>query len=71
MKKILFVLFAFASFLVTAQQTVISAKYDNIGKFYNGIAIVRLNGKVGAINSDGKEVIKPEWVRKRRDCFCT
>ncbi len=61
MKKILFFLFAFASLVVGAQQTVISAKYDNIGKFYNGIAIVRLNGKVGAINSDGKEVIKPEW----------
>jgi hypothetical protein len=61
MKTILLVFFAFASLTLNAQQTVVSAKYDNIGKFYNGIAIVRLNGKVGAINSDGKEVIKPEW----------
>ncbi len=44
-----------------AQQTEVSGKYDNIGKFYNGIAFVRLNGKVGAINGNGKEVIKPEW----------
>ena len=60
--KHLFLIFTFLiSLHAQAQQTEVSGKYDNIGKFYNGIAFVRLNGKVGAINSNGKEVIKPEW----------
>ncbi|MBL0047215.1 MAG: WG repeat-containing protein [Bacteroidetes bacterium] len=61
MKRIIFLLLSLFSLHIGAQQTEVSGKYDNIGKFYNGIAFVRLNGKVGAINSNGKEVIKPEW----------
>ncbi len=61
MRKILYLLLILLAIQSSAQQTEISGKYDNIGKFNNGIAFVRLNGKVGAINSNGKEVIKPEW----------
>jgi hypothetical protein len=61
MRTILLLFTLFIGLHTNAQQTEVSKKYDNIGKFYNGIAIVRLNGKVGAINSNGKEVIKPEW----------
>jgi hypothetical protein len=60
MKKIIFLLsmgFATTSF----SQTEISGKYDHIGKFYNGVALVKLNGMTGAINSEGKEIIKPVW----------
>jgi len=45
---------------VSAQKAV-SASYDHIGHFFYGIAIVESNGKKGAIDSTGKEVIKPEW----------
>ena len=61
MKHIFILLLTIFSIKVSAQTTEISGKYDNIGKFHNGIAFVRLNGKVGAINSNGKEVIKPEY----------
>lgn len=60
MKKIIFILCALVGLEVSAQKEV-SAQYDNIGKFNNGIAIVELHGKKGAIDSLGKEVIKPEW----------
>jgi len=62
MKKI--IAFLFVAFAVTTQgQTEMSAKYDYIGKFNNGIAFVRTNGLVGVINSEGKEIIKPEWEK--------
>ncbi len=60
MKKII-VLLGLGMALQVNAQTEISSKYDEIGKFHNGIAIVRLHGLEGAINSEGKEVIKPEW----------
>jgi hypothetical protein len=60
MKKIIFFLSLLMSLQVAAQKEV-SAQYDHIGKFCYGIAIVELNGKRGAIDSLGKEVIKPEW----------
>jgi hypothetical protein len=60
MKKILFS--CIVAFTINAHsQTEISSKYDHIGKFNNGIAVVELNGKRGLINSEGKELIKPEW----------
>lgn len=60
MKKL--ILFsAICSVFSLSAQTEISAKYDKIGRFSNGIAIVEMNGKKGAINIDGKEVIKAEW----------
>ncbi len=61
MKQVVLILVILTNLKLAAKQTEISGKYDNIGKFYNGMAFVRLNGKVGAINSNGKEVIKPEW----------
>lgn len=60
MKKIIAIVFMGLAFSGISQ-TEISAKYDHIGKFYNGVAIVKLYGKFGAINSEGKEIIKPEW----------
>ncbi|MDF2449373.1 MAG: repeat protein [Bacteroidota bacterium] len=56
---ILFTLFSFK--VALAQSVEVSAKYDKIGKFEKGVAIVRKNGLVGVINTDGKEVIKPEY----------
>ena len=46
---------------VIAQSTEISGKYDKIGKFQNGLAIVRKGSLYGAINTQGKEVIKPAY----------
>lgn len=60
MKKIIVALCVLISLRSLAQKEV-SAQYDHIGKFFYGIAIVELNGKKGAIDSLGKEVIKPEW----------
>ncbi len=60
MKKIIFSICVLLVFNISAQKQV-SAQYDHIGHFYYGIAIVELNGKKGAIDSTGKEVIKPEW----------
>lgn len=61
MKNILFVACLFVASFSFAQVKEISSKYDKIGKFNHGIAIVELKGKMGAIDTDGKEVIKPEW----------
>lgn len=47
--------------LNSVSQTEISARYDHIGSFRNGYAVVELNGKKGMINTQGKETIKPEW----------
>lgn len=60
MKQIIFILCALIGFNASAQKEV-SAQYNNIGHFFYGIAIVELNGKKGAIDTTGKEVIKPEW----------
>lgn len=60
--KTIILAFALLSFdLVMAQSSEISGKYDKIGKFEKGVAIVRLKDKVGVINSDGKEIVKPEY----------
>ena len=60
MKKFFVYLFiAFA--LNSVSQTEISARYDHIGSFHKGYAVVELNGKKGMINAQGKETIKPEW----------
>lgn len=60
MKKIILIFFVLLGLNASAQKEV-SAQYDHIGKFFYGIAIVEANGKKGAIDSTGKEVIKPEW----------
>ena len=57
-------MFALLSFgTVMAQSAEISGNYDKIGKFDRGIAIVYKNGLVGTINSQGQEVIKPEYEK--------
>lgn len=61
MKNLLIIIMIFATQIINAQSTEISAKYDKIGKFEKGVAIVRKNDMVGVINSDGKEIIKPEY----------
>lgn len=61
MKKISIVIFVLVTQFVFAQSTEISDKYDKIGKFNKGVAFVYKNGLVGAINSEGKEIIKPEY----------
>lgn len=60
MKKIVVTVALFFAFTANAQ-TEISAKYDNIGRFHYGVAIVELGNKKGLINTEGKELIKPEW----------
>ena len=60
MKQIIFILCALIGLNAAAQKEV-SAQYNHIGHFFYGIAIVELNGKRGAIDTTGKEVIKPEW----------
>lgn len=61
MKKILVIITFFAWQIMNAQSIELSAKYDKIGKFEKGVAIVRKNDMVGVINSEGKEIIKPEY----------
>jgi hypothetical protein len=60
MKKIISFLIIVLALNVNAQ-TEMSARYDHIGTFRHGYAIVVLNGKKGLINAEGKETIKPEW----------
>jgi hypothetical protein len=62
MKKIVFILVCISTLnFAHAQSTEISSNYDKIGKFNRGVAIVYKGGLVGAINTSGKEVIKPEY----------
>jgi len=63
MKTIIFALFLLTSCLAFSQATEVSAKYDKIGKFENGVAIVQKNGLVGVIDMQGKEVVKVEYDR--------
>ena len=63
MRTIVSIIAILFSQLILAQSTEVSGKYDKIGKFVKGIAIVHKNGFVGAINSEGKEIIKPEYER--------
>ncbi len=63
MKKIVLGVFVALSSLAFAQSTEISGKYDKIGKFSHGLATVHKGGLVGVINTEGKEIIKPEYQR--------
>ncbi|MES2131705.1 MAG: WG repeat-containing protein [Bacteroidota bacterium] len=58
-----FFAFAFVIAFVAgfAQSTEISSKYDKIGKFNNGYAVVSKGRQVGVINTEGKEIVKPEY----------
>ncbi|MES2566961.1 MAG: WG repeat-containing protein [Bacteroidota bacterium] len=61
MKTIILIFALFSFELVLAQSSEISGKYEKIGKFEKGVAIVRKNNLVGVINSEGKEIVKPEY----------
>jgi hypothetical protein len=63
MKTLILIVSILSFQFVYAQSAEISGNYDKIGKFENGVAIVHKNGLVGTINSDGKEIIKPEYER--------
>jgi len=41
----------------------ISKEYDRIGKFNRGVALVWKNKLVGLINTNGKELVKPEYEK--------
>lgn len=62
MKKIILAFgFMACTVLVQAQATEISGKYDKIGKFNKGLAVVHKGEMVGIINTEGKEIVKPEY----------
>lgn len=63
MKNIFLILAVLIYQALSAQSTEVSGKYDKIGKFNKGIALVHKNGLVGVINVEGKEIIKPEYER--------
>lgn len=64
MKKIILVLSSIVIInSINAQSTEISNKYDKIGKFTQGHAFVYKSDKVGLIDKDGKEIIKPEYEK--------
>jgi hypothetical protein len=39
----------------------IKPHYDNVGKFYGGLAIVEFKGKYGLVDENGNEVIPPKY----------
>ena len=39
----------------------IAPKYDLVDKFYDGIARIKLNGKVGFIDKTDKEIVSPKY----------
>lgn len=61
MKKIIFLLVTVITLPCFAQE--ISKEYDKIGKFNRGVAFVWKNKLVGMINSNGKELAKPEYEK--------
>lgn len=63
MKKIVLIISVCINSIAFSQSSEISGRYDKIGNFNNGIAIVHKGNFVGAINSDGNEIIKPEYDR--------
>ncbi len=64
MKKIILILTSIVFInSINAQSSEISSKYDKISKFNNGRAFVYKSDKVGLIDKDGKEIIKPEYER--------
>lgn len=63
MKTFILIISILSFQLVYSQSAEISSNYDKIGKFEKGIAIVHKGGLVGAINTQGKEIIKPEYER--------
>jgi len=48
-------------FLIDYSNKTLSAKYDDIAEFSEGLAIVKKNNLFGAINLNGQEIIKPSF----------
>jgi hypothetical protein len=48
-------------FLIDYSNKILSAKYDDIAEFSEGLAIVKKNNLYGAINVNGQEIIKPAF----------
>ncbi len=48
-------------FLIDYSNKTLSAKYDDIADFTEGMAIVKKNNLYGAINQNGQEIIKPSF----------
>lgn len=63
MKLFFFILTVLFCNVVTAQSRETSGKYDKIGKFNKGLALVHKHGLVGAIDTTGKEIIPPVYER--------
>lgn len=63
MKRIILITAVLFSRLLVAQNNEISNKYDKIGNFVKGVAFVHKDGLVGMINTEGKELVKPEYER--------
>ncbi len=61
MKKICLLLIVLTTRFAFAQSAEISNKYDKIGKFSQGMAVVHKGGLSGVINMEGKEIVKPEY----------
>lgn len=61
MKKMIVLLLTICTLQASAQE--ISKEYDRIGKFHRGVALVWKNKLVGMINTNGKELAKPEYEK--------
>jgi|ERR1043165_585870 hypothetical protein len=61
MKNLLSAVLIFFSASLFAQT--VTAEYDKIDKFNQGVALCWKNGKVGLVGQDGKEIIKPQFER--------
>ena len=48
-------------FLIDYSNKTLSARYDDIADFSEGMAIVKRNNLYGAINTNGQEIIKPSF----------
>ncbi|EAI9641912.1 WG repeat-containing protein, partial [Campylobacter coli] len=48
-------------FIDRSGKFVIKPKFDSVGKFSEGLAGVKLNGKYGFIDKSGKFVIEPKF----------
>ena len=49
------------SFINKKGKVVIKPKYDDVGDFSEGLAIVEKSNKWGFINKKGKEIVKPKY----------
>lgn len=59
MKKLILIVLSLLTLNGFAQE--VSKRYDKIGKFKNGLAIVWKNGHCGIITQGGKELVAPDY----------